>query len=71
MDWKTARSGWVGDRNFDIEVAAGEQGFVPRVRVYGFPLLEVPGDPFRNLEEAVQGALRRLSQEFDEPARLN
>ncbi|ANY17134.1 hypothetical protein [Bordetella pseudohinzii] len=71
MEWKITRSGWVGDRNFDVEMAEDAAGFVPRVKVYGFPPLDVPDAPYPTEALALKAAVRRLSQEFDEEPRLN
>lgn len=70
MEWKIARSGWVGDRNFDIEIGEDSKGYVPRVNVYGFPPLEVKNAPYPNEDLALKAAIHRLSEEFDEEPRL-
>ncbi|OZI71226.1 hypothetical protein [Bordetella genomosp. 12] len=70
MEWKIVRSGWVGDRNFDVEMREEAAGFVPRVNVYGFPPLEVAEAPYPTEALALKGALRRLSEEFDEAPRF-
>ena len=40
MEWKPQRSGWIEERNFDIEFAETPEGYHVRVRVLGFPPLE-------------------------------
>ncbi|AZY48316.1 hypothetical protein [Bordetella avium] len=70
MEWKIARNGWVGDRNFDVELAEEEAGYVPRVKVFGFPPMEVPGAPYPTQDLALKAALARLSEEFDEAPRF-
>ncbi len=48
MEWKLHRSGWIEERNFDIEFAEVPEGFRTRVRVFGFPTLEDTKHVFPN-----------------------
>ncbi|WZB75056.1 hypothetical protein WJ972_34510 [Achromobacter insuavis] len=48
MDWKLHKSGWIEERNFDIELAETPEGYHARVRVFGFPVLEDTKHVFPN-----------------------
>ncbi|MDQ8035356.1 hypothetical protein CEG14_21235 [Bordetella genomosp. 1] len=70
MDWKVFKSGWIGERNFEVETREEEAGYLARATVFGFPPLEVSEPPFPTEELAVKAALKRLSEEFDEAPRF-
>ncbi|WP_430231887.1 hypothetical protein [Nitrosomonas communis] len=57
MDWKLHKSGWIEERNFDIEFAETPEGYHARVRVFGFPVLEDTKNVFPNEALAEKGAL--------------
>ena len=67
MEWKPQRSGWIEERNFDIEFAETPEGYHVRVRVLGFPPLEDTKNVYPNAALAEKGALALLSSQF--PAR--
>jgi len=65
MEWKLHRSGWIEERNFDIEFAEVPEGFHTRVRIIGFPVLEDTKNVFPTEALAEKGALTLLkSQPF-------
>lgn len=64
MEWKLHRSGWIEERNFDIEFAETTEGFHVRLRVLGFPPLEDTRNVFPNAALAEKGALTLLRSQF-------
>jgi len=64
MEWKLHRSGWIEERNFDIEFAATPEGFHTRVRIFGFPVLEDTKHVYPNEALAEKGALTLLKSQF-------
>lgn len=64
MDWKLHKSGWIEERNFDIEFAETSEGYHARVRVFGFPVLEDTRNVFPNAMLAEKGALTLLKSQF-------
>lgn len=64
MDWKLHKSGWIEERNFDIELAETPEGYHARVRVFGFPVLEDTKNVFPNEALAEKGALTLLKTQF-------
>ena len=64
MEWKPQRSGWIEERNFDIEFAETPEGYHVRVRVLGFPPLEDTRNVYPNAALAEKGALALLSSQF-------
>ena len=57
-------SGWIEERNFDIELAETPEGYHARVRVFGFPVLEDTKNVFPNEALAEKGALTLLKSQF-------
>ncbi|OZI45772.1 hypothetical protein [Bordetella genomosp. 5] len=70
MEWKVYKSGWIGERNFEVQTCEDEDGYMSRATILGFPPLEVLDQPFPNEELAVKAALKRLAEEFDEEPRF-
>jgi hypothetical protein len=64
MEWKLHRSGWIEERNFDIEFAEVPEGFHARVRIIGFPPLEDTKNVFPTEALAEKGALTLLKSQF-------
>lgn len=64
MEWTLHKSGWIEERNFDIEFAETPEGFHSRVRVFGFPVLEDTKHVFPTKELAEKGALTLLKSQF-------
>jgi len=64
MEWKLYKSGWIEERNFDIEFAEEAEGIHVRVLVFGFPSLEDTRNVFPNIRMAEKGALMLLESQF-------
>jgi hypothetical protein len=63
--WKEARAGWVGERNFVIEIAEETEGFYFRVKVLGFAAMEEPQTSYPTQPLAEAGALRMVAEQFE------
>ncbi len=63
QDWKLQATGWIDERNFEIDTAQGDSGYSFRVRVIGFPMMEEQ-QVFATAESAQSAALEFLQQQF-------
>ncbi|GAA4342971.1 hypothetical protein GCM10023144_45470 [Pigmentiphaga soli] len=62
-DWKRQATGWVDERNFEIDVAQVPDGYLMRVRVIGFPLLQ-DDKIYASAAEAQAAAVDFLQAQF-------
>jgi hypothetical protein len=68
-EWTRQATGWVDDRNFEIDTAQAPAGFVFRVRMEGFPLMQ-DHEVFASAAMAKEGAIVFLGKQFNAPVEL-
>lgn len=70
-DWKRVKTGWVSERNFEVDVATDDAGkYRFRLRVIGFPAIEKADASYPTADEAVTAAISVLEKEFGGPVDL-
>ena len=68
-EWTRQAIGWVDGRNFEIDTAPGETGYLFRVRVEGFPVMQ-DHEVFDSAEAAKEGAVAFLGKQFQAKVNL-
>ena len=63
MEWKPQRSGWIEERNFDIEFAETPRAITSACGCWAFRRWKTPGT-YPNAALAEKGALALLSSQF-------
>ena len=64
MEWKPQRSGWIEERNFDIEFAETPRAITSACGCWAFRRWRIPRTMYPNAALAEKGALALLSSQF-------
>jgi hypothetical protein len=62
-DWTRTATGWIDERNFEIDTAQIAGGYAWQARVIGFPLMK-DHNAYASAEAAKEAAVTFLEQQF-------